>query len=1027
MLKYPDFYRKHGVRYVRDLITPIIWKAEDIAFPRSTMHFWYNGGMAETYPTHEYGYFKNIDKAVVYPITSYHKDALMGHPKHKSYSESKIRRNGKKADPKFKYVELGKPLKLSSSVPIIFNAGVLNPTYRYMSHPLTDYHVWHNALSTVADIMKTSSSGGGRHKYLFVNLPYVIPDKEVLLRNMGDITRQSLKVFNDYTYFNMLEIFRFMHGDYKKYSILANTLAESEFENIDLVLTINNNISIINLGMLASISDQYEYATSLKKYPSITCFKIIYIFLNRLLEAIPEGDNSIELPVEHGVVSGKKPEAEEKIKEVDLDHLIKHEVVSPDADENLGDTDDVDAMIAESEQDVIEDKLSEDLDVKSMDDIVKGKPVTDHSSLENKLNVMEDSKLVTKSTKSKLIDTLKKQETIKSPYNNGKSLHDMLTYEDDEIQADESTNKITPTPSVIDPTMNRDSLKSLNAKYTKRTMRKDILNTIYSVQKSGTVITDHQVDETKSVLGNFETHTIGMQTIGGSKSTVRIKLPIVNDDNTMRISGNKYLLRTQRSDIPIKKISNTIVSLNSYYGKMFISKATFKKDDLGFWFQKQLLKKYDNDKQLKDISLLPVNGPDMNVPVHYGMFSRYVKGFKYKTIVFGFEYGRRDTLIKDVDLDKVEKSGVLVGSKAGTPVVMGMDNHLYVLGKEKIDLGTMFEHLDLDISKAPIEYCNAKIYKTQIPVVIMLSYYIGLHKLLDLLKVKYHVEDSKTRTKLSPDEYKIVFKDHALVITRDYGQQDLIFSGFRSIAKYIKLLPIDAFDSRTRYSAVFKAMDLPILYVNEIKLMETMFIDPITKQVLELYKQPTTFMGIMLKATEMLADDNYKHPNAIDGVIFKGYERISGMLYLELVNSVRSNMNRSHFGKSKIDVNPYAVMSRISEDSTTALIDDLNPVAELKQHEDVTYLGLHGRKEESMSMATRAMHKSEIGVVSESTKDSGAVGISSYLTASPNLTTTRGTVGKQDLANGWSSILSTSGMLAPFAAKDDVKRLNNLV
>ena len=109
------------------------------------------------------------------------------------------------------------------------------------------------------------------------------------------------------------------------------------------------------------------------------------------------------------------------------------------------------------------------------------------------------------------------------------------------------------------------------------------------------------------------------------------------------------------------------------------------------------------------------------------------------------------------------------------------------------------------------------------------------------------------------------------------------------------------------------------------------------------------------------------------------------------------------------------------------LVDDLNPVAMHKQKEDITFLGSQGRSKESMSVDTRASHSSGIGIISEATKDSGDVGISSYLSANPEIDNIRGIISDVNINKiGWDSILSTSAMLAPFGTMDDPKRLDKI-
>lgn len=71
------------------------------------------------------------------------------------------------------------------------------------------------------------------------------------------------------------------------------------------------------------------------------------------------------------------------------------------------------------------------------------------------------------------------------------------------------------------------------------------------------------------------------------------------------------------------------------------------------------------------------------------------------------------------------------------------------------------------------------------------------------------------------------------------------------------------------------------------------------------------------------------------------------------------------------------------------------------------------------------MNSTEIGVMSEASKDSGDVGISAYLSAAPKLKDTRGMVGDFSFEeDGWTAALSTSALIAPFGRNDDAKRLN---
>jgi len=1021
MLNYKKFYREHGLRFVRDLLTPFVWNSEALTYPKQSMLFWFNGSLTKEYPSREYGYFKNLNSPRVFTITEYADEATLGSPKYIKVNENSVIKKAKTAEPSFKYLKLGKSVTVPIASEILINLGVVNNGYHYAPHPLTPYYIWHNALTTTVKQMTIKKTGMSRHKFLLFNIPNNIPPRETINRFLGQPSRVMLNSFMDYTYFNMLELFRFISSEYKQYSILATQLQTTEFNYIDLILTVNNKSVIINLGLLASITDAYDIESKLKKFPATSVNKIMYIFLHRILEAAAISSTK-DIVVNLAGISpenGSSDYEDTAPETVNLDSVIENELPVGETLEVPSEdiTDEVDQSVRNIKStDVITDATT-------VDDLNNDPHVGDNQALVRTIQELSSNKLMTKTVSTGLIETLADQATKKSPYNDGTKLADMLVRNQEDIILSTDETVVQDTPSALDKTANKNTISAISKRYRDKSMRKDILSTFYSIQKAGIVIKDHEITTTDNVLGKTEEHKLTIQTLSGGKSTIRVILPVIAEDNTFKLSGQKYVGRIQRSDIPLKKISNNIVSLNSYYGKLFISRSAYKKDDLGYWFYNMLLATHDTDPRLSGIAAMSALVPDAVVPKHYGLISRYIKEFTFNGMIFNFNYNGRDKLIADIDLTKVEKNGTLVGAKGSVPIIMGNDNILQLVDKNRTSLGTVFELLELDMSKAPIEYCTAKIYKKNIPIAVLLSYYVGFTKLLKLLNITYEVIETGKRYQLSDNQYRIIFKDSTYIVTKDNGVGDLILGGFKSLTASTKRIPM-VLDSKSTFVALFSAMELPSLYINEIKLLENMFIDSITKDLLVLYGYPTSFRGILVKAVEMLEDDNYKHPNNIDGAVLKGYERISGMLYLELVKAIRLDANKSNFGKSTIVVNPYSVLNKVNEDSTTVLVDDINPVANIKQHEDVTYLGSHGRKEETMNEATRAMHSSEIGIISEATKDSGAVGISSYLSAAPNIVNTRGNVGHIDKVTSWAEVLSTPAMLSPFITKDSPNRAN---
>ena len=357
------------------------------------------------------------------------------------------------------------------------------------------------------------------------------------------------------------------------------------------------------------------------------------------------------------------------------------------------------------------------------------------------------------------------------------------------------------------------------------------------------------------------------------------------------------------------------------------------------------------------------------------------------------------------------------------------DNDIVVNdGKKSENIGSIYTLLNIDTDTMPIEYAGIVLLKEYTPIVVLLSYYLGLENLLKLTKVKYSYDGPKARVNITKDQYVVKLADKKIIFTKDYGLNDLIYGGLLTLQKQIKDLPMDVFNNRVKFNTMFNLlfkMESTVRYTNEIKLIENMFIDPMTLNVLKEMKEPENVPALLIRACELLTDDNYRHPNNLNDMLIKGYERIAGFIYKELVTVVKDYENKSMFSRANMVMDKYAIMNKINEDSTKVPIDDLNPIAAIKQKEDLSYLGDGGRSKDTMVKATRELHTSEIGIVSEAAKDNGNVGITAYITADAKINNTLGIIkdtDKQEL--GWHNRLSTPGMLAPFGLTDGSKRLN---
>ena len=552
---------------------------------------------------------------------------------------------------------------------------------------------------------------------------------------------------------------------------------------------------------------------------------------------------------------------------------------------------------------------------------------------------------------------------------------------------------------------------------------------VVNTQKAGFAITKYEVEKVEDALSCYEQHSVRISPIEGTPSTIRFKLPVVDDEGVYKSNGISYRLRKQRSDAPIRKISPSIVALTTYYGKTFVSRSAKKVNDYGVWLTSQVMLKGLEDSDNDITNLAPANVFDnkFKSPRAYSILATSFKSFTSQGYDFFFDHTQRELMVDEKLLNQLEHGGrVLIATNAiGNYLVMDQYNAIYEIanGVETVK-GTIEAMLNIPTENAPVEFTEVKVFGKEIPVGIVLGYLIGLEKLFALLRVTPRRVPTGTRVNLQDFEYALVFSDETLIFERDNRVAALVLAGFHAFEKTIRNYSVYTFDKRGVYLSIMDTLGTGARYVREIELMDSLFIDPISLTLLQKSNEPTSFRGLLVKATQMLLTED--HPDALDMnyMRIKGYERLSGAVYAEIVQSIRDHKAKGGRATAAIDLHPYAVWKRITQDPSVGLVSDINPIKNLKEQEAVTFSGTGGRSGRSMVRSTRAYHPNDMGVISESTVDSSDVGINTFLSANPQFDSLYGTSKRFEIGkSGISSLLSTSALLAPGSDRDDAKRV----
>ena len=480
---------------------------------------------------------------------------------------------------------------------------------------------------------------------------------------------------------------------------------------------------------------------------------------------------------------------------------------------------------------------------------------------------------------------------------------------------------------------------------------------------------------------------------------------------------------------PIRKIKPTEVALTSYYGKTFVKLNPKKSNSSLEWIIKELnIAGMSGQGFIKRVNPAKVFDNNFKAPFIYNGLADNFKSIVTERFTLVFDHSERKNLVNEILLKTLEQDGKrVVGlTLRKEPIVVDKNNMFFVSNQnaELTELGDIFDILQLDAIKAPVDFSEVNIFSKSVPVAFFLGYNIGFKNLLKLTQAKYRIVEGRQNKNMAPHEYAIQFKDYSYIFSRKDKVASLILAGFNEFDKQLKQYEVDDFNTKDIYLNLLESKGLSAIYIREMDLMQQLFIDPITRDILKQMNEPQTFNGLLMRATELL--QTYHHPDSQDmkSMRIRGYERIPGAVYKEMAIAFRAYRNRNIAGRSKVDISPYKVWTNIMEDPSKKMVEDINPIQNLKETEVVTYSGEGGRGKDSMNRSSRAYHVNDMGIVSEATVDSSDVGVNAYLSANPRFKDLRGLPSIDKTPINPSSLISTSALLAPGSDSDDVKRVN---
>jgi hypothetical protein len=1068
MILYSTYYRQHGIRRLAQLLAPRLSPIELLTPPQaSVIH-----SNVDDPNTLCIGVDDMLLKHLNGTIYLEHQTELatnLGHPRKMFNSATRLLGPFYRANRRMRLVtDRVKQLHASNST-VVENYNLLPHFWRYnATQQLLPWWRWANTQSTIWKTAKEICTQlPNRQQFVVMRLPRVFPTLMQLQRAEKGFSASTLKFLHEPESLFILDIFRWL-GDHREQSLL--NLTEKELNNINLIWMESGKWVVVNLGYLDNwrkgkpeeaeegeevIEGDGANAGTVSPLILQKRFLRMLMFLFELrtnMGTTPVDEEVIgEAPVvpgeaplpaasaltvikTHGAISYETPEDKAVkvlpiVEPLHVDVMMHGLVTTALVDEAV--TKDLEAL-DELLKAPIDESDAPDETVTTVAETVKEiipTYVPHEVTLEE--GVLKRAEQMAKMGQLSGAEYRRAQrlavayKSLPDPRGSEHTLEQVAKIDQSVLSLKRSI-KVPDMPEVFDKSMLSSAIHEFDSKYISHVLPKDITNSVLGVQKAGVAVTKYDINVVENAGNHYEEHVIRLEPLQGNRSTVRFRIPVVKPNGTFLAGGVKYRQRKQRGDMPIRKVNERQVALTSYYGKCYISRSEKMVNNYPVWLINRMLSSPLLTHQL--ISNVMIT--DVILPKDYTTVASKYRSFDAKGIHFVWDYSKRGELLKGErtrSLASIETlSHVLVGRKGADYVTMSPENILYVSTKgTPTALGTMEEFLELDAKKVPMEVAEIEISGKTMPLALVFCYLLGFHGLLKHLAIPYRQQPSGTRLNLEKGEFAIRFEDESYIFSRRHQTAALVLGGLNNYDSTLRHYAASSLDLKDTYYNILDDEGLGVRFLREMDLMNDLFIDPITLEILKQEKDPTDFVGLLFKAADLLRNDWSPEETDLQYMRIKGYERMAGTVYNELMRAIRLQRARPGMAGSVIEMPPYAIWQGIVQDPAVSLVEESNPVHNLKEKEELTYAGTGGRSSRSMVKRTRVFHPNDTGVISEATKDSSDVAITTFMTADPNLTNLRGMTRRHDpKEDGPSTILSTSALLAPAADRDDPKRVN---
>jgi hypothetical protein len=1058
-LTYLNYYKLFGIRHLAEVGKPRTRSIRDFQLPLgSVYHYAAFDGLAMG-PLPDDPAFAYIDTPV--QIWNEHTlAALTGNPRKENDMFNSLVQQLRARNRRLKVMRNDTEISKDTRTLTVYNYAILARLYRYTRSAYADYYRWGNIWQTVVQRMAQTAAITDRQQFYIAGVPQLLPGKLQLDQCDQGVPASLFKIINSPAAFLLVEMWNWL-SENRSNSVLGQ-IPDDKLQYINIVYQESGQWSVINLGYLDQLRQDPQNPDK-KKAPGVaptdqptpmpaqSVQKRFLLLMMKLTEARTLGIGSDDgtdastqdeidgenAPVVSKPLSGQGPD-------ITQDPGVGLELPTLSDVEDDSDQKEITEQERKQEDTLIEEQIArlnqissertQDVPRVSYTEYITRPAKDPQQAFLSRLEAHAQHSSLSAAEYNRYKVIGEKYKSIPAPGGEG-TLDKFTIIDHSKIKIDADKSVYVDHPAVLDKTMLRSTIEQLDENFISHALPRHIAGNVTALQNAGVAISEYEVETVSDVLGDYQTHTVRVIPIEGAPSTLTFKVPVLDKDGTFMANGTRYRYRRQFSDRPIRKISDCEVALTSYYGKTFVERGRKAADSVDVYIKNKILStQYGQDdtqaKVIEDMKLVNVFDNTFKLPRLYSAIAMNFSEITVKGVKFVFD--RRYVMEKfDASVRSLETHDTIaIGYSEQRAYLLDNFGQVHAVDRKDIKkpptpMGHLLDLLGIDAADLPVEYAELKVFSKYIPVVYYLAYHHGLDTLLGMLNVTPQRVPVGTRVKYDAmTQYAVAFSDETWVLDKGDAYSSMILGGLNAYAKVIKQYPAHTFDSKGVYFNVMESQGLGVRYLREMEMLDLLFIDHITLEVLKTIKEPQTFDGLVLRACELLVTDD--HPDELDiaAMRIKSSELIAGAVYTELANAVRAHHATPGKATKKIAMNPYAVWKRISDDPVKIQLTEMNPIKYVEEMSSATFSGTQGRSSRSMVKSTRAFHPSHQGVVSEGTTDSSDVAINVLLTPNAKFENAYGMTGAYDYKqDGMTSTISASALMSAYADTDDMRRV----